>query len=118
MLASNGVQKLGGDDFDKSLFKIISEKYKDETGEDLDTEDLSINEVEEEKISLSKRKRTTVEIERELIDVSRAEFEESISSLLAQIEMMCEATLEEANIDPDEIKSVFLAGAALEFLAS
>ena len=110
VLASNGVQKLGGDDFDKCLFKIISEKYKDETGEDLDTEDLSINEVEEEKISLSKRKRTTVEIERELIDVSRAEFEESISSLLAQIEMMCEATLEEANIDPDEIKSVFLAG--------
>ena len=110
VVASNGLHKLGGDDFDKVLWQLISEKYKEETGQDLTEEDFPINDVEEEKKSLSGRKRTTVEIDRDLIDVSRLEFEESISSLIAQIEMMCETTLDEANVTPEDISSVFLAG--------
>jgi len=110
VMASNGLHKLGGDDFDKVLWQLISEKYKEETGQDLTEEDFPINDVEEEKKSLSGRKRTTVEIDRDLIDVSRLEFEESISSLIAQIEMMCETTLDEANVTPKDISSVFLAG--------
>ena len=110
VVASNGLHKLGGDDFDKVLWQLISEKYKEETGQDLTEEDFPINDVEEEKKSLSGRKRTTVEIDRDLIDVTRLEFEESISSLIAQIEMMCETTLDEANVTPEDISSVFLAG--------
>ena len=110
VIASNGLQKLGGDDFDRALWDVIAKKYKDEVGSDLTKEDFPINDVEREKISLSGRKRTTVEIERDLVDISRLEFEECISSLIAQIEMMCETTLEEANVSPDEITSVFLAG--------
>ena len=30
--------------------------------------------------------------------------------MLAQIEMMCETTLDEADVDPSDITSVFLAG--------
>ena len=110
VIASNGLHKLGGDDFDRCLWDLISRKYKDEVGSDLLKEDFPINDAEEEKKSLSGRKRTTAEIDRELIDVSRLEFEESVSSLMAQIEMMCEATLDEANTEPEEITSVFLAG--------
>ena len=30
-MATNGVQKLGGDDFDRALIKLVEEKYKKET---------------------------------------------------------------------------------------
>ncbi len=110
VVASNGIHELGGDDFDKCLWHLIAGKYKEEIGSDLLKADLPINDVEEEKKSLSDRKRTTVEINRELIDVTRFEFEESISSFMAQIELMCEVTLAEANVAPDEITSVVLAG--------
>ena len=110
VVASNGIAKLGGDDFDTSLWKLISKKYKEETGKDLSIEDFPLNDAEDVKKTLSRRKRATVEIERDLVDVSRLEFEEQISTLIAQVEMMCENTIEEAGVDPSQITSVFLAG--------
>ena len=110
VVASNGLHKLGGDDFDRALWRLVAHKYKNECGKELATEDFSINDAEEEKKSLSGRKKTTAEIDRVLVDISRNEFEEAISSLLAQIEMMCESTMDEANITPVEVTSVFLAG--------
>ena len=110
VIASNGLHKLGGDDFDKCLWDMVAKKYKEEFSKELTFEDFPLNDAEEEKKSLSKRKRTTAEVGRELVDVSRIDFEESISSLLAQVEMMCEATLEEAGVNASEIEEVFLAG--------
>ena len=110
VVASNGLHKLGGDDFDRCLWELVAQKYQAEAGATLSKQDFPINDAEEEKKSLSRRKRTTAEIERNLIDVSRLEFEESISSLMAQIEMICETTLEEAGVTAEEITSVFLAG--------
>ena len=110
VVASNGLQKLGGDDFDNVLWDLVADKYLKESGKQLTREDFPINAAEEEKKSLSKRKRTTAEIERTLVDLSRIEYEEVISSLVAQIEMICEATLDEAGIAPGDITKVFLAG--------
>lgn len=110
VLASNGLHKLGGADFDHALWKVIAAKYNEQTGEDLTTEEFSMNNAEDAKKSVSDGKKTNVEIEREFIDVTRAEFEEAISGMLAQIEMMCENTLDEADIEPSDITSVFLAG--------
>ena len=110
VLASNGLSKLGGDDIDRCLWELIASKYEAETGQVLTREDYSLNQAEEEKKSLSNRKRTTAEIERELIDITRLEFEESISGLIAQIGMMCESTLDEADLEPNEITAVLLAG--------
>lgn len=110
VLASNGLHKLGGSDFDNALWKLVADKYLSETGNELTTEEFSMNDVEEAKKSLTDRKKTTVEIEREFVDLTRIDFEESISSMLAQIEMMCETTLEEADVDIAEISEVFLAG--------
>lgn len=110
VVASNGLQKLGGDDFDNLLWDLIAHKYSQEVGKDLKKEDFPLNDAEKEKKSLSGRKRTTAKIERDLIDILRIEFEESISGFIAQIEMMCEATLDEAGVSPEEITSVFLAG--------
>ena len=110
VVASNGLDKLGGADFDKCLWDLVASKYRDEVGTELSKEDFSLNDAEDEKKSLSDRKRTTIDIDRDLIDISRLEFEECISTLMAQIEMTCEGTLDEANVKPDDIASVFLAG--------
>ncbi len=110
VVASNGLHKLGGDDFDKCLWEMVAKKYREEFSKELSFEDFPLNDAEEEKKSLSKRKRTTAEVGRELVDLSRIDFEESISSLLAQIEMMCESTLEEAGVSANEIEAIFLAG--------
>jgi molecular chaperone DnaK len=110
VISSNGISKLGGDDFDKALWNLIALKYKEEIGKEIDSQDFTLNDAEEEKKSLSKRKRTTIEIDGDLFDISRKELEEAISGYLSQIEMMCEATIEEARIELSEIDGVFLAG--------
>lgn len=109
-VASNGVSRLGGDDFDRALWQLIADKYEAETGSPLSPEDFSINDAEDEKRSLSRRKRVTVKVGRSLIELSREEFEEAISSKIAQAEMLCEATLEEAGLEAGQITAVFLAG--------
>ena len=110
VLATNGVSKLGGDDFDTILKDIIVSKYQSQYGSALEDDDFTLNDAEEEKKSLSKRKRVTVKVNRKLIDVTREEFEEAISTLVTQTEMLCESTIDEAGIEPSDIRSVFLAG--------
>jgi molecular chaperone DnaK len=110
VLASNGVTKLGGDDFDEALISIVARKYKEATGEEMDRQDFSKNDAEQEKISLSQRQRTTIRVARHLIEINRADLEEAISSRVTQAEMLCEATLDEAGIQAGDIRTVFLAG--------
>ncbi len=113
VVASNGLQKLGGLDFDESLGNVVKKKYSEMTNKELEIEDYIPGEAEEDKKSLSDAKRivaTGKEIEGEVVGVKRAEFEESISSLIAQTEMTCQSTLEEAGLEVSDIKGCFLAG--------
>lgn len=110
VLSTNGVSRLGGDDFDSAILKLVQEKFKEKTGDDLQEEDFTKNDAEEEKKSLSKRDKVTVRVNRQLIDITREEFEEAISALISQAEMLCEATIEEAEIEISDIKGVFLVG--------
>lgn len=110
VLCSNGVQKLGGDDFDEALLKLVQKKYKDLVGTDLDLFHYNKTQAEEDKRSLSRKETIKVYANRNVIAVTRKEFEEAISSKIAQAEMLCEAVLDEAGITPDQIEKVFLAG--------
>lgn len=110
VLATNGVAKLGGDDFDRVLRKLVQDKFKSLTGNTLDDDDFTFNDAEDEKKSLSARKKVTVRVARQLIDIKRDEFEEAISTFITQTEMLCEATIDEAGIDISDIKDIFLAG--------
>jgi len=110
VLATNGVSQLGGDDFDKVIQSLIQKKFKDLTGDKLDDEDFTINDAEEEKKSLSRRDSVRCRVARKMIEVTRAEFEEAISTLIAQAEMLCESTLDEAGLKPSDIQAVFFAG--------
>ena len=111
VLTSEGVSKLGGDDFDRAILKLVQKKYKDKTGEDLSQEDFSVLDAEDEvKKSLSKRQKATARVNKVNIEVTRDEFEEAISSLVAQAEMLCETAMESAKIKPSDVEAVFLAG--------
>jgi len=110
VLASNGVAKLGGDDFDKEFRDLVYKKYESMTNEKLDDDDYTINEAEEDKKSLSKRKSVTIKVNKKLIEITRSDFEEAISTMIAQAEMLCESTIEEAGLSAMKIQSVLLAG--------
>lgn len=110
VLSSNGVARLGGDDFDLKMKELVYRKYKETTGEELEKEDFTKGEAEEQKKSLSQRESIKVRVARKNIDVSRSEFEEVISSLVTQAEMLCESTIEEAGLELRDLAGVFLVG--------
>ncbi|PHR93137.1 MAG: hypothetical protein COA69_04085 [Robiginitomaculum sp.] len=114
VLATEGVSKLGGDDFDRALQKIVSQKYKKETGSDLDLEDYNLIDAEDDKKSLSRREVIKVGLRstggRASFEVSQKDFEEAISSFVAQTEMLCETAIDDANLVPSDISEVFLVG--------
>ena len=110
VLSSEGVKKLGGDDFDEALQKIVQKKHKEATGEDVGADLYTKTDAEEDKKSLSKRKDVNVRIEKTNHTITRDEFEQEISSLLAQTEMLCESAIEEAGLTLNDIKDVLLVG--------
>ena len=111
VIDTEGIPKCGGRDFDSRLQSLIEEKYKEETGNDID---YNLNEksiYENLKKSLTVVDERHVSIKRaagapQLITVTRDEFSQAIASLLVGTEMVCEALFEK---HPD-IKDVFLVG--------
>ena len=118
VLASGGVKRLGGDDFDKALIELVADKFKQETGGKLnnDPDDLhyTLNDAEADKKSLSNKNRVIAgggePIDGHIIEVKRSALEEKISSYIVQTEMLCETTVEEAGLAMSDIQGVLLAG--------
>ncbi|WP_416688359.1 Hsp70 family protein [Candidatus Pseudothioglobus sp. Uisw_041] len=110
VLASEGVQKLGGDDFDTILQKIVRKKFKEEHEEVVDGQDYTKTDAEEDKKSLSKRDSLKVRFNKKRVSVTRAEFEEKISSLVMQTEMVCESILADQNLTATDLEAVFMVG--------
>jgi molecular chaperone DnaK len=110
VVATNGVVRLGGDDFDLALHELVSRKYRSITGKDLPTRDYTRGDAEEDKKSLSNRRQVLIDVGGHTVTVTREEFEQVISSRVTQAEMLCEATLDEANLTASDIRAVFLAG--------
>jgi molecular chaperone DnaK len=110
VLATNGVPKLGGDDFDVALQKLVQRKFRAATGEELEAIDFTRNDAEEEKKSLSSREKVTCRVNRRVLEIGRAEFEEAISTYIVQAEMLCESTMEEAKVSIADVAAVFLVG--------
>ena len=110
VVSTNGVSKLGGDDFDAALHELVARKYKLATGRDLATRDYTRGDAEEDKKSLSNRRQVVIDAGGQTITVTRDEFEQAVSSRISQAELLCEATLDEAKLRPSDIQAVFLAG--------
>ena len=118
VLTSEGVQHLGGKDLDNKLLEIISRKFTAQTGAPFDAKALMVTkwDLEQEyKHPLSIRDKVDVVIRSPdhgsvRLNVTRAEFEEAISSLIAQANMAVENALDNAKLTTSDIDHVFLAG--------
>lgn len=110
VLASNGVARLGGDDFDQAIVDIVRQKYNEATGDGLEPEDYSKEDAEADKKSLSNRDQVRVRAARQSLTITRAEFEAKISHLISSAEMNCEDTVEEAGLVMSDLTGVLLAG--------
>ena len=113
VLTSNGIAKLGGIDFDQALKELAEEKYQDATGESLENLDYILLQAEVLKKELSKREKANERIKgkkTEAIQFARKEFEELISTNITQAELLCESTLAEVNLKPEDIRGVLCAG--------
>jgi molecular chaperone DnaK len=114
VVATDGVSRLGGDDFDRALQALVQRKYEQKTGHRLDASDFTASDAEQEKKSLAKRDRVQCRVSgpggREIIEITNAEFHEAISTLIVQAEMLCESVVEEAGLALSDVREVFLVG--------
>jgi len=117
IITSSGVNKLGGKDLDEKLLEIITLKFKSESNEELQlgtVHELAVS-VEDTKITLSSRESAPISVfggtsGRTNFEITREEFEKSISVFITQSEMLCEQALEDADKSINDIIDVFLVG--------
>ena len=118
IIASEGDRHLGGTDFDQVLANIVNRKARAETGTPAFSSKTELkkflNQAEERKKALSVRPNQRILLQNEngrtQVLLTREEFEEGISPLVAKAEMLVEAVLDEANLEPNEITKVLLVG--------
>ncbi len=116
VITSMGVQRLGGKDLDEKLSELIARKYETITGQKFDEKECNLqkHEVEQYKHTLSVREKVSVPLRTPAgivrMEITRDEFNEAISALVAQAEMAVDAALLAAKLSPSDLAGVFLAG--------
>ncbi|WP_435077348.1 molecular chaperone DnaK [Halococcus sp. AFM35] len=124
VVATNGDNDLGGDDWDEAIIDHLAEEFESEHGFDLREDRQALQRLkdaaEEAKIELSNRKETTinlpfitatdsgpVHLEK---DLTRATFESLTSDLIERTVGPTEQALDDAGYDADDIDEVILVG--------
>ncbi len=124
VVATNGDNDLGGDDWDDAIVEWLADGFKDANGVDLREDRQALQRLkdaaEEAKIELSSRKETEINLpyisatdsgplhleER----LSRAKFESLTEDLVERTVGPTQQALEDAGYDPDDIDEVILVG--------
>jgi molecular chaperone DnaK len=118
IISSEGDRHLGGVDFDNFLLDLLNRKYNEQFGADLIQKEADrskhLDGVETLKKTLSRREKGSISLAGEAgqqrFEVTRAEFEELISPIIAKSEMLVEMALDEANVAPTSVDKVLLVG--------
>jgi len=118
IICSQGDHALGGVDFDGKILAILEQKYREEFGVELIESDENKAKYEDEaediKKTLSRRPVAKKMIYGPAgsmrVEISREEFEQTISPLMIRTDILVEVALEEANMKPSEIDKVILVG--------
>ena len=124
VLATNGNNRLGGDDFDKRLMDYIAEEFKRENGIDLRNDRIAkqrlMDAAEKAKIELSATLTTNVNLPFITADatgpkhidmnITRAKFEELIADLIDKTRVCMDQALRDANLKTGQIDKVILVG--------
>ncbi|EMA43275.1 molecular chaperone DnaK [Halococcus saccharolyticus] len=124
VVATNGDNDLGGDDWDDAIVDWLAEEFESEHGFDLREDRQALQRLkdaaEEAKIELSNRKETTINLPFITAtdsgpvhleeDLTRAKFESLTSDLIERTVEPTEQALEDAGYDADDIDEVILVG--------
>lgn len=118
IVSSYGDRHLGGVDFDNALLDMLNKRYKTKFGSNLIESDSDrckhAGAIEDLKKTLSKRAKGRIRLSGEAgqhtFDVTRSDFEELISPVIAKSEMLVEMALDEARVEPADIDKVLLVG--------
>ena len=117
VITSRGDKWLGGKDFDQEILNLIDEKYKKETGKNLDLSEgkLQYLEIAERiKRSLSVKNKHAEVVEGpegpKKIEISRSEFEQSIQMHIEKLKMLLEECIDGSGHEVGEINHTLLVG--------
>ena len=124
VVATNGDNDLGGDDWDHAIIDYLAESFEDEHGIDLRNDRQALQRLteaaEEAKIELSNRKETRIDLpfitttDEGPLDLeeklTRAKFESLTSDLIERTVGPTEQALEDAGYGKDDIDEVILVG--------
>ncbi len=122
--STNGDTHLGGDDFDQVVIDWMVETFRNETGVDLSKDKMALQRLKEAaekaKIELSSTKDTSINLPYITADasgpkhlqmnLSRAKFEQMVSSLVERSRKPCLAALKDAGVSASDIDEVILVG--------
>ena len=117
VITSRGDKWLGGKDFDQEILNLIDEKFKKETGKNLDLSEgkLQYLEIAERiKRSLSVKNKHAEVVEGpegpKKIEISRSEFEQSIQMHIEKLKMLLEECIDGSGHEVGEINHTLLVG--------
>lgn len=124
VLATNGNNRLGGDDFDQRIIDYLIETFKKENGIDLSTDKMALQRLKEaaEKAKIELSGVTTTNINLPFITadatgpkhldmtLTRAKFEELTADLVEKTMVPTRQALQDAGLTPDKIDKVLLVG--------
>ena len=117
VITSRGDKWLGGKDFDQEILNLIDEKYKNETGKNLNFEEeklkyLEIAEKIKRTLSVKKDHQEVIEGSQgpKKIKITRAEFEESIQMHIEKLKMLMEECVDGSGLSAKEISHTLLVG--------
>ncbi len=122
--STNGDTHLGGDDFDQIVIDWMVETFRNESGVDLSKDKMALQRLKEAaekaKIELSSTKDTSINLPYITADASgpkhlqmnltRAKFEQMVSSLVERSKKPCLDALKDAGVSPADIDEVILVG--------
>jgi molecular chaperone DnaK len=124
VLSINGNTHLGGDDFDEELINYVAEEFRKQEGIDLRKDPMALQRLKEAcekaKIELSTSMETTINLpfitatqegpKHLQLTVTRAKFEQLISSLVEKCRQPVIDALKDAKLNPEAINEVVLVG--------
>lgn len=124
VLATNGNNRLGGDDFDQKVMDFMAESFKKENGIDLRNDKMALQRLKEAaekaKIELSGVTSTNINLPFITADASgpkhlditltRAKFDELTADLVEKTMGPTRQAMQDANLSPDKIDKILLVG--------
>jgi len=122
--STNGDTFLGGEDFDRALCEQLIDNFKGETGVDLRSDKMALQRIREAaeraKHELSSAQSTDINLpfiaaagdgpSHLTATITREEFEELVSGLVARLVEPCKQAIEDAGIAREKIDEVILVG--------